>query len=216
MISILMPIYNGIEFIDESVTSILTQSFTQWELIIGINGHPENSEVYQRAKYYEKDQRVHVYDLFTLRGKSESLNVMLSYCRYDWISILDVDDKWKSTKLEKQLPFINDYDVIGTQCQYFGENQTIPFIPVGDLKDFDFLQVNPVINSSCLLKKEGIDWNSQWNGVEDYDLWLRLWKKGGRFYNVPSIEVFHRIHRQSAYNANGNNNMVPLLLQKYI
>jgi len=45
MISILMPIYNGIEFIEESVSSILNQTYDQWELIIGVNGHPENSPV---------------------------------------------------------------------------------------------------------------------------------------------------------------------------
>ena len=47
MISILMPIYNGIEFINESVSSIILQTFGEWELIIGINGHPENSEVFK-------------------------------------------------------------------------------------------------------------------------------------------------------------------------
>ena len=41
MISILMPIYNGIEYINESVSSVLDQTYGDWELIIGINGHPE-------------------------------------------------------------------------------------------------------------------------------------------------------------------------------
>ncbi len=50
MISILIPIYNGIEFIDDSVQSVLNQTYTNWELIIGINGHPENSDVYKKAK----------------------------------------------------------------------------------------------------------------------------------------------------------------------
>ena len=53
MITILMPIYNGIEFIDESVSSILKQTYDKWELLIGINGHPENSEVYKIAQKYE-------------------------------------------------------------------------------------------------------------------------------------------------------------------
>jgi len=54
MISILLPIYNGIEFIEESISSIIGQEFTEWELIIGINGHEENSEVYKIAKKYEE------------------------------------------------------------------------------------------------------------------------------------------------------------------
>ena len=40
MISILLPIYNGIEFIEESIYSILQQEYTDWELLIGINGYP--------------------------------------------------------------------------------------------------------------------------------------------------------------------------------
>ena len=49
MISILIPVYNGIEFINESVTSVLEQTFEDWELIIAINGHPQNSNEYQIA-----------------------------------------------------------------------------------------------------------------------------------------------------------------------
>ena len=51
-----------IEFIDESVSTIKYQTYKNWELIIGINGHPENSEVYQKAKEYEND-KIKVYDI---------------------------------------------------------------------------------------------------------------------------------------------------------
>ena len=50
MISILIPIYNGVEFIEESVSSVLNQTYDQWELLIGINGHSQDSEVYKIAK----------------------------------------------------------------------------------------------------------------------------------------------------------------------
>ena len=53
MISILMPIYNGIEYINESVMSVLCQSYDKWELIIGINGHPPDSDCLHIAKTYE-------------------------------------------------------------------------------------------------------------------------------------------------------------------
>ena len=61
MISILMPIYNGIEFIDESVSSIMQQTYTEWVLIIGVNGHPPNSEVFQKAVKYA-NEKIHVYE----------------------------------------------------------------------------------------------------------------------------------------------------------
>ena len=72
MINILMPIYNGIEFIDESVTSIKKQTFKEWKLIIGINGHPSNSEVYKKAKEYEND-KIKVIDLFEIKGEIRSI-----------------------------------------------------------------------------------------------------------------------------------------------
>ena len=95
MISILIPIYNGIEFIDESVSSVIQQTFKEWELIIGINGHPKNSDVFLTAKKYEeKNERIKVIDFYTIRGKSNTLNEMINHCNYQWISLLDVDDKW--------------------------------------------------------------------------------------------------------------------------
>ena len=75
---------------------------------------------------------------------------------------------------------------------------------------FNFLLVNPVINSSCLLKKELCWWEPN-NILEDYDLWLRLWREGRRFYNFPDLLVKHRIHRTSAFNAKGNNHHVAAL-----
>jgi len=217
MITILMPIYNGIEFIDESVSSIIKQTYLDWELIMGINGHPENSEVYKIAKKYEeKDKRIKVYDLpQNIKGKSESLNKMLAYSNFNWISLLDVDDKWLNTKLSSQISYMNEFDVIGTRCKYFGDSDVIPYIPVGNITKFNFLLVNPVINSSCLLKKELCYWNGDLN-LEDYDLWLRLRKDNKKFFNVPDIQVLHRIHQESAFNAKGNNLYVNKLKEKYL
>ncbi len=110
MISILMPIYNGIEFLKESLPTILYQTYKNWELIIGINGHPKNSFVFQEAKKYE-NERIKVLDLYTIKGKSEALNEMLKYTKYNWIALLDVDDKWLPKKLESQIKFITNYDV---------------------------------------------------------------------------------------------------------
>lgn len=215
MISILMPIYNGIEFLEESLPTILYQTYNDWELIIGINGHPPNSDIYQKAKTYESD-KIHVYDLENIKGKSEALNEMLKYTKYDWIALLDVDDKWLPKKLESQIPFMNNYDVIGTHCQYFGDRTNSPQIPIGDISKFNFIQVNPIINSSVLLKREFCWWDKNHDGVEDYDLWLRLWRQGKRLYNVPEIQVLHRIHQLSAFNARGNNLKVESLINKYI
>ena len=220
MISILMPIYNGIEFIEESASSILNQDFDKWELIIGINGHPPNSDVYQMAKKYES-VKVRVLDLHHIKGKANALNEMVQFCNYNYVALLDVDDLWHPNKLSKQMIYMDFFDVIGTRCVYFGDLAgTIPNIPVGNLikNKVDFLKVNPIINSSCLVRKELCYWEDASNGgisVEDYDMWLRLWKQGKHFYNCDDVLVKHRIHKSSAFNAKGNHNMVANLIKKY-
>jgi glycosyltransferase involved in cell wall biosynthesis len=229
MITILMPIYNGIEFMNESIESIVEQTYDSWELIIGINGHSEGSKEYQIAKTYEiqfnqkqkqGEKKITVLDLHFISGKSEALNEMMKYAKYDHIALLDVDDIWSSNKLETQLPFVQEgYDVVGSRCIYFGKNTllhgVVPTIPTGNISDNDFFEFNPVINSSAIIKKEHCIWDGYWNGIEDYNMWLLLRLKNKQFYNCQQILVKHRIHQASAFNSKGNGNRVPELLQKY-
>jgi glycosyltransferase involved in cell wall biosynthesis len=214
MISILMPIYNGIEFIEESVSSILRQNYDQWELLIGINGHPQNSNIYKTAKEYEKKSgKIRVFDFYEIKGKSNTLNVMIRFCNYNYVALLDVDDIWHDEKLNVQSQLLNHYDVIGSNCVWFGDRAGIvPPIPVGDISKYDFSSVNPIINSSSIIRKELCYWNSNWDGIEDYDLWIRLRKQNKKFFNCKAILVKHRIHNTSAFNAKGNDNKVDSLL----
>ena len=100
----------------------------------------------------------------TIKGKSNALNEMIKYCQYDWISLIDVDDKWLPKKLEGQIPYMKKYDIIGTHCQYFGDRNGQPAIPVGDLKESRFYKMlNPIINSSCLLRKSFGYMGRKWN-----------------------------------------------------
>ena len=99
--------------------------------------------------------------------------------------------------------------------RYFGDINSIPNIPLGDLSGLDFRKVNPIINSSCLIKKSVAYWDKLFDGVEDYELWLKLWTQKKSFFNVPDVLVLHRIHRDSAFNAKGNNNKLGKLLELY-
>jgi glycosyltransferase involved in cell wall biosynthesis len=177
-------------------------------LIIGINGHGENSQIYTHAKTicekYTNESKapisLHVYDFPNIKGKPNSLNEMVKYTTGDYIAILDVDDVWLPQKLEKQLHYIYEkYDVIGTKCVYFGDLTNEPFIPTGDLQHIDFTRLNPIINSSALIRKDCAYWHDVW--VEDYDMWIRLWKQKKRFFNVDSVLVKHYIHKNSAFNS---------------
>ena len=208
-ITIFMPIYNGIEFIEESVSSILNQTYTHWELIIAVNGHKKHSVVYTIAKdVATRSPKIKVVDFYHINGKANALNAMVPLATYDYIALLDVDDIWLPNKLELQVPFLHRYDVVGTQCVYFGESHPIvPQVPLGDISMFDFTVVNPIINSSVIIRKKYCEWNTL-SGVEDYYLWLFMRKQNCYFYNVPDVLVKHRIHRASAFNAKGNNRYV--------
>ncbi len=211
-----MPIYNGIEFINESVSSVLEQTYDKWELLIGINGHPENSEIYKIAKAFEeKSNKIKVFDFYNIKGKANTLNEMINYCQFDYVALLDVDDVWHPQKLETQTTWLGAYDVIGSNCIWIGDRPGIvPKIPQYDFSNFNFADLNPIINSSVILRKELCRWIE--NGVEDYDLWIRLRLKNKKFYNCPQILVKHRIHNASAFNSGGkNNNKVPELLKLY-
>jgi glycosyltransferase involved in cell wall biosynthesis len=214
MISILLPIYNGIEFIEESVSSVIAQTYSEWELLIAINGHPEKSDIYKKAQIYKiKDERIKVFDFYDMKGKAKTLNKLVTYAKYNFISLIDVDDIWHFEKLAVQIQLLPYYDVVGSNCVWFGErNGVVPVIPVGDISCYDFSKVNPIINSSAIIRKELCWWN-QIFVLDDYDLWLRLRKQGKKFFNCKAILVKHRIHKESAFNSKGNHNHVADLLK---
>lgn len=216
MISILMPIYNGIEYISESVGSILNQSVPHWELLIGVNGHPKNSDVYKKALEY-KSEKITIFDFFNLKGKSVTLNELLKYAKYDIICLLDVDDKWDLNKLYNQLCLVHKYDVIGTNCKYFGNSIISPNLHLGLVKEIYFRRTNTIINSSAMIVRRGryLYWDSKWDGVEDYELWIRLIRKGWSFFNTPDILVWHRIHEDSFFNNNNKNLSDKLVRERF-
>ena len=219
-ITVLIPLYNGIEFLSTSLLSVINQTYTSWKVLIGINGHEPNSNTVIQAKAIvnevcKNDKRVHVVELST-KGKPASLNDMIDMVKTEWIAILDVDDIWLPTKLAEQIPFTNDFDIIGTNCQYFGNMTGSPNIPHGDISTHNFFSGNPLINSSVIFRQNLADYKEdEISGLEDYELWLRLcYKEHCRFYNIPKILIGHRVHFKSAFN-NTNNNSLDVFLAKY-
>jgi len=213
-ISVLIPLYNGIEFLDEAINSVLTQTYPDWDLWIGINGHgSDGGEVAKIAmKFTEMDPRIHVVIQGPpLKGKVESLNHLVTLVSTDWIAVLDCDDVWAPNKLASQLQVIYheapDAVVIGTFCRYFGESYVIPYLPPGYINPEQFDDHNLIINSSSLIKKQYCNWEyheTTNQALEDYYLWMKISLAGGKLYNIPSILTYHRIHKASAFNSKGH------------
>ncbi len=207
MISILVPLYNGIEFLEECIDSVINQTFKDWECIIGINGHDYKSPIEEQANIISQKDKYNriIVKWYSTIGKENTLNKMVQDTKYNFISILDADDKWFPEKLEKQVPYLNKYDVIGTGCKYFGDLNVIPNIPYYDFtKSHNFFEYNPIINSSVIIRKEDAFWENKFKGLDDYHLWFHLkYFKNKTFFNIPIILVFHRVYNSSAFNSSG-------------
>lgn len=218
-ISVLIRLYNGIDFLSESLDSVLSQTYKDFEVIIGVNGHGETSDVYSRALDIvtsKADPRITVKNYPSVKGGAEALNALVADAKAEWVAILDVDDTWHREKLEYQV-FIRDkvtpqYDVIGTFCKYFGSFNGFPNIPYGHVDPEIFKITNPMIHSSVLMRKSIVHY-TDFCGLDDYDLWCRLVKEGKRFYTIVGVLTFHRIHDSSFYNSSKNQD--PEALRKH-
>ncbi len=196
-----MPIYNGKEFLQESVASVINQTYKEWELLIGINGLSveDNNEIKNIIKELN-DDRIATYS-FDFKGKVKTLNELVKHCKYDLICLLDVDDYWFPEKLEKQLPYMEKYSVVGTDAIYFGDKDGYsPGIFLGELPYAIFSCQNPIINSSVMLHKCDAIWKEEWEGLDDYNLWVHLANKDKILFNIPEVYTKHRIHGGSYYN----------------
>jgi teichuronic acid biosynthesis glycosyltransferase TuaG len=206
MVSILLATYNGEKFISKSIESVLNQSFQDFELLIGFNGTTDNSKDIV-SKY--NDHRIRIFDYGNDKGKSKTLNKLLQESKYEWIAIQDDDDIWINSKLEKQLPHIENNDVIGTFIQYIDVNDKPIGGPVLSTQDSEIKKIslsggNQVANTSAIFKKvdalEIGGWRDGLDGIEDYDFWLRLIRNGKKFINVSEQLVLHRLHSNSNFN----------------
>ena len=206
-VSILLPTYNDEKYIEKSIQSILNQSYSNWELLIGFNGTTDSSK--EIVKKFTSDNRIIVYDFENEKGKPKTLNKLLNKASGDLIALQDGDDIWLPKKLEEQIKHIEYFDVIGTYISYINENEDYIGCPnlsrnhdeiIFKTKSGD----NQLANSSVLLKKNNLikigGWDETLKGLEDFDMWLKLIKINFKFININKILVFHRLHSESNFN----------------
>lgn len=206
MISVLLPTNNGEQYLRSAIESVLNQSFSDFELLIGLNGQNNSSK---DIAYSYSDHRIKIFDYGVDVGKAKTLNKLLTKCKYNWVALQDDDDIWISSKLEKQLNYIDSYDIIGTYISYIDKNSKIIGQPTlyssnDDIQKLSKNGNNQIANTSAMFKKkDAIDingWRDCLDGIEDYDFWLRLIKKNKKFINIPESLVLHRLHQNSKFN----------------
>jgi glycosyltransferase involved in cell wall biosynthesis len=211
MISILLPIYNGERFLRESIQSVLNQTFTEFELLVGFNGTVDGSKDIVNSF---SDSRIRVFDYGDDVGKGKTLNKLITEAKYDWIALQDDDDVWLETKLETQIQYFPNTDVVGTFIKYI--NETGEVIGNPNLSHYheticklSLTEDNQIANSSSVFKKSKAlsigGWREDIDGIEDFDFWLRLIRGGSLFTNVPQYLVHHRLHPKSNFNTKTQN-----------
>ena len=104
-VSIITPMYNDEKYIAQTIDSVLSQTYGNWELLI-IDDHSNDQSV-SIVKNYE-DPRIHLFLNEQNLGAAQARNVGLQHATGDYVAFLDGDDLWMPKKLERQLAFMEE------------------------------------------------------------------------------------------------------------
>lgn len=106
LVSIIMPSYNTAKFIDETIESVLKQTYTNWELIIVDDCSTDNTD--EVVKKYLSDSRIKYLKNEKNSGAAVTRNYALREAKGRWIAFLDSDDLWNEDKLCRQISFMEE------------------------------------------------------------------------------------------------------------
>ena len=202
-VSIILPIFNGAEFLEETMRSLLNQTFGDFELLILDDGSTDSS--LEIATSFE-DARVKVAG-GEHAGLTASLNRLLDVARGELIARADADDLYAPDRIEKQAALLErnqGVGVVGCWYEIINEkSETIDSIrlPVGNREMTRMLRLGPpfahpavMCRASLILQAGG--YRSEFGVAQDYDLWARL-SKITEFANVADSLFKYRRHRRS-------------------
>jgi len=209
-ITIVIPLYNGVEFLEEALQSIKRQTYQDWKGIIGVNGYGQTGEpVLTKATdlVYNAGlaKRISVINLPDVKGAANAINHMVGQSTTPYIAHIDADDLWLSKKLEYQMSVYEQdptIGIVGSMCRYFGDSNDFKILTPGMLTVNDFVKSNPLIHSSILIKREFAVYSDEFVAY-DYDCWVRNITNDTKIFNINNILVLHRIHSKSFYNTSG-------------
>lgn len=106
LVSVIMPVYNGSNYLSEAITSVIVQSYSEWELVIVNDGSTEDiSSIVERFE----EHRIRYFTHHTRKGAAEARNTALREAQGQWIAFLDSDDVWEKDKLTKQIGFMKQH-----------------------------------------------------------------------------------------------------------
>lgn len=208
IVSVIIPTYNYGHFIEGTINSVLSQTFTGFEVIVVDDGSTDNTgeivkQFGDKVRYIWQENG----------GPNKARNTGIRAARGQHIGFLDADDRWLPEKLELQLHLIQRDPKIGlvySRVYKFDESGVIfghyPLGPCCRGKVMRQLYMRQVIAmSSTLVRREVFDhvglFNKNVTGPDDWDMWLRIAARY-EFDFVSQPLALYRIHTSWARNKN--------------
>lgn len=209
-VTIVIPVYNGEKYVSLAIDSALRQTYKNIEIIVVNDGSSDSTDRIcksygNKIKYLKKENG----------GVSTALNLAIQNMNGEYFSWLSHDDLYYSEKIEEEIKYINDNNLMNTKtiiysnCSYNDQNgyylgKTIHESNLLN-KDSAYSLLNGAINGLTLLipkkafQEAGV-FDTKLRCTQDYDMWFRMYKKGYKFVHIPNILTVTRIHKESVTN----------------
>ena len=202
-VSVVIPNYNNAHYLGSAIQSVLRQSFTDYEIIVVDDGSTDNSKNVVGA-FGDKVR----YICQENKGLGGARNTGILASNAEFIGLLDADDEWKPTYLEKMMALTGDRsEAVVYYCAAQGMDSTGKDLPqifgrMPSSNDIyqNLLRANFIIPSTVLFRRSTIleaglfeEKNRDLHGCEDWDLWLRLCPTH-HFIGTAEPLVRYRLH----------------------
>lgn len=206
LVTVIMPTHNRSALLREAISSVITQTYTNWELIVVDDGSTDDTAAVVAAV---ADSRVR-YIRTVNAGPAAARNTGIGLSRAEYIAFLDDDDTWMPDKLSQQLAFMSGPPMLGwssTGFVYTDLNGHVlreerpwerrPRIETPlDCLHLETFPGAVMVTSAWLRRVGGFD--ARMRHAEDTDLWVRLGRAGCRMAWMPSVLSSYRIHGGNA------------------
>ena len=209
-ISVILPVYNAAQYLKETIESVLTQTFSDFELIIINDGSTDESE--SIAISFEDKRIIYIKNPINL-GLIATLNKGIDLSTGKYIARMDADDICLPQRFEKQWNLMEsnlNLDVCGSSITYFNTTGNLKNwdVPLSDKLIKTQLLVGPgfshptVFLRTSSLKQQQIYYSKDYIHAEDYELWVRLATLGFQFQNIKEPLLYYRIHEENVSKTN--------------